>query len=47
MSSAAAGTFRYVYIPAVESSPVQERSISYSVENEVGCLMEALKKHFT
>lgn len=37
------GTFKYVYIPADASEPLQERSLDYTEEDEVQCLLHTLR----
>ena len=37
------GSFKYVYIPADGSEPLQELSLSYNEDNEVQCLLNALR----
>ncbi len=36
-------TFKYVYIPADVSEPLQELSLTYNEDNEVQCLLNALR----
>ena len=37
------GKFRYVYIPADVSEPLQELSLSYTEEDQVQCLLNKLR----
>lgn len=37
------GKFRYVYIPADVSEPLQELSLSYTEEDQVQCLLSKLR----
>lgn len=37
------GSFKYVYIPADVSEPLQELSLNYNEVNEVQCLLNALR----
>ena len=38
-----AGAFRYVYIPADVSEPLQELGLSYTEEDQVQCLLHKLR----
>lgn len=37
------GSFKYVYIPADGSEPLQELSLSYTEDDEVQCLLSTLR----
>ena len=37
------GTFKYVFIPADPSEPLQELSLSYGEEDQVQCLLNRLR----
>jgi hypothetical protein len=39
-------SFTYLYIPTDESLDIEERTITYEAENEIGCLTQALSSHF-
>jgi hypothetical protein len=39
-------SFAYLYIPCDDSIDIEERTISFAPENEIGCLTQTLSKHF-
>ena len=43
---AAMRTFTYLYIPTDESLDIEERTIDFEPENEIGCLTQTLSTHF-
>jgi len=42
------GKFKYVFVPADESAPVEEKTMTYAKKkDEVGCMSAQLQKHFS